>query len=228
MQPLDSSIHAAKALVIDPNPSSRASLVGMLREFGVGEIAQARKAQEARRLLESHRYDIVLCEYHFDEETVNGQDLMDDLRLAQLLPLSTVVVMISSEAAYTRVAEAAEAALDAYLLKPHTAQALRERLLHARLRKRMLSDIIQLIEKHQYVEAAELCEIRYKTRGHAWLQATRIGAELWLRLAKPHAAQMLFEAIVAVGAVPWARLGVARTQYNGAARRNLGEPLKAF
>lgn len=212
--PLDSDIHTAKALVVDPNPSSRASLVAMLREFGVGDIAQARKAQDARKLLETRRYDIVLCEYHFDDEPVNGQDIMDDLRLAQLLPLSTVVVMISSEAGYAKVAEAAEAALDAYLLKPHTAQALRERLVAARLRKRMLGDIIKLVEQRHYIEAAELCEIRYKTRGQAWLQATRIGAELWLRLGKPHAAQALFEAIVAVGAVPWARLGVARTQYD--------------
>jgi CheY-like chemotaxis protein len=211
---LDSEIHTSKALVVDPHPTSRGSLVAMLRECGVSNIEQARKAQEARKLLETQRYDIVLCEYHFDGEPVNGQDIMDDLRLAQLLPLSTVVVMISSEGAYAKVAEAAEAALDAYLLKPHTAQALRERLVHARLRKRMLGDIIKLVEQQHYIEAAELCEIRYKTRGPAWLQAARIGAELWLRLGKPHAAQALFEAILSSGAVPWARLGVARTQYN--------------
>lgn len=42
---------------------------------------------------------------------------MDDLRLSRLLPLSTVVVMIYGEAGYCKVAEAAEAALDAYLVK---------------------------------------------------------------------------------------------------------------
>lgn len=214
MIPLDSDIARAKALVVDGNASSRSALVSMLRELGVAEVVQARKAQEARRLMEANRYDIVLCEYHFDDEPVNGQDIMDDLRLAQLLPLSTVVVMISSEAGYNKVAEAAEAALDAYLLKPHTAAALRERLLQARQRKRALGDIIKLVEKEAYVEAAELCQIRYETRGPAWLQAARIGAELWLRLGKPHAAQALFDAILQVGAVPWARLGVARTQYD--------------
>ena len=90
---------------------------------------------------------------------------MDDLRLAQLLPLSTVVVMISSEAGYTKVAEAAEAALDAYLIKPHTADALRQRLIQARQRKRALQEIFALIEKGALVEAAEICQVRYKTRG---------------------------------------------------------------
>lgn len=214
MRPLDPDIGKSKALVVDGNAASRGVLTSMLHEFGVTNVTQARRAQDARRLLEAQPFDIVICEYHFDDEPVNGQDIMDDLRLAHLLPLSTVVVMISSEAGYAKVAEAAEAALDAYLLKPHTQDALGQRLLQARQRKEMLKDIITLVEKGDYAAAAELCEIRFKTRGPAWIQAARIGAELWLWLGKPHAAQLLFDAILQAGAVPWARLGVARAQYD--------------
>ena len=225
MIPLDSEMECTTALVIDSNNASRGVLVSLLREFGVAEVTQARRAQDARRLLEQQRFDIVVCDYHFDGEPVNGQDLMDDLRLARLLPLATIVVMISAEAEHAKVAEAAEAALDAYLIKPHTPEALRQRLLDARKRKKALKGIIALIEKEAYVEAAEMCQSRFETRGPVWLQAARIGAELWLRLGKPHAAQRMFEAILEIGAVPWARLGVARSQYDrgGAsqARRSL-------
>jgi CheY-like chemotaxis protein len=225
MRPLDPEIGNAKALVVDGNAGSRGALINMLRDFGFANVAQARRAQDARRILETQRYDVVVCEYHFDDEPVSGQDLMDDLRLAHLLPLSTVVVMISSEAGYAKVAEAAEAALDAYLIKPHTEDALRERLVQARKRKRMLKDIIDLVEAEKHIEAAEICQIRFDTRGPAWLQAARIGAELWLRLGKPHAAQTMFDAITKLGAVPWARLGVARSQYDAGsmmqARRTL-------
>jgi len=225
MVPLDPDIGKAKALVVDGNAGSRSALVNMLHDFGIANVVQARRAQDARRLLETQHFDIVLCEYHFDDEPVSGQDLMDDLRLAHLLPLSTVVVMISSEAGYAKVAEAAEAALDAYLVKPHTQAALRERLLQARQRKKMLKDIITLVEAEKLIEAAEICQIRFDTRGPAWLQAARVGAELWLRLGKPHAAQSMFDAILKVGAVPWARLGVARAQYDAGsgiqARRTL-------
>jgi len=225
MTPLDSEMNGTRALVIDANNASRGMLVTMLREFGVGEVAQAHRAQDARRILELQRFDIVVCDYHFDGEPVSGQDLMDDLRLAHLLPLATVVVMISAEAGHAKVAEAAEAALDAYLIKPHTADALRQRLLQARQRKRALKDVISLVEKQAYLEAAELCQVRFDTRAPAWVQAARIGAELWLRLGKPHAAQNMFDAILEIGAVPWARLGVARSQYDrggtSQARRSL-------
>lgn len=225
MVPLDAEISSASALVIDGNNASRSVLMNLLRDFGVTDVHQARRAQDARQRLDQRRFDIIICDYHFDGEPVNGQDLIDDLRLAQVLPLSTVVVMISAEAAQAKVAEAAEAALDAYLIKPHTAEALRQRLCEARARKRALKDVIALIDKASYLEAAELCQARFETHGRAWVQAARIGAELWLRLGKPHAAQRLFDAILEIGAVPWARLGVARSQHErgstSQARRSL-------
>ncbi|MEY4561713.1 MAG: hypothetical protein RLZZ618_990 [Pseudomonadota bacterium] len=225
MIPLDAEIHKATALVVDGNAASRVALTNMLRDFGVQNVTQARRAQDARRLMETQQFNIVVCEYHFEDEAVSGQDIMDDLRLAQLIPLSTVVVMISSEAGYAKVAEAAEAALDAYLIKPHTQEALRDRLQRARVRKRALVDIIKFIDAKQYIEAAELCEFRFKTRAEGWLPAARIGAEIWLSLGKPHAAQEMFDAILTVGAVPWARLGLARAQYDAGgatlARRTL-------
>jgi len=81
MVPLDTEIRLATALVIDGNDASRSALVNMLREFGLAEVTQARRAQDARRLLEQQRFDIVVCEYEFEGEPVSGQDLMDDLRL---------------------------------------------------------------------------------------------------------------------------------------------------
>lgn len=217
MVPLDADIGSASALVVDGNAGSRSVLVNMLYEAGVMRVGQERRAMDARRTLEAQRFDIVICEYRFDGEAMNGQDLMDDLRAAHLLPLSTVVVMISAEAAYTRVAEAAEAALDAYLIKPHTEQALRERLRLAREQKRLLKGIFDMVERGEALGAAEACQSHFETHGKGWLAAARVGAELWLQLGKPHAAQMMFDAILQRGAMPWARLGIARAQYDAGA-----------
>jgi len=213
MIPLDTEIGRSRALVIDSNNASRSALVSMLRDFGIAEVTQSRRPLDARRLIEHRYFDIVICDYEFAGEPINGQDLIDDLRLTSALPLSTVVVMISAEAGQAKVAEAAEAALDAYLIKPHTSAALRDRLLQARQRKRALGDVFALIDRCAYVEAAEWCQARFETRGAAWVQAARLGAELWLRVGKPHAAHRMFEAILSIGAVPWARLGVARSQF---------------
>ncbi|MCW5664512.1 MAG: response regulator [Piscinibacter sp.] len=217
MRRLDADIDRAVALVADGNPASRSVLVNMLRDAGVGRIVQATRAQDARRLLEQGRFDTVVCEFHFDHGAMNGQELMDDLRQAGLLPLATVVVMISGEADYGHVAEAAEAALDAYLIKPHTEAALRERLAQARQRKRALAEVIAQVEAGSFEAAADRALQLAEARGVAWLQAARVAAELHLRLGRAADAARLLETILRTGALPWARLGVARAQVEAGA-----------
>jgi tetratricopeptide (TPR) repeat protein len=212
MTVLDSEVSDCRALVVDGNPTSRSILAAQLREFGVGSVVQASRIADARRALELRVFDIVLCEQHFAGSSYTGQDLLDDLRRAQLLPYATVFVMITGEASYDKVAEAAESALDSYLLKPHTAAALGERLRQARLRKKALGPIFDAIEAEQFDQAARLCLQRFNARSQYWLYAARIGAELLLRLERHDAAKKLYRAVIDAQALPWARLGVARAE----------------
>lgn len=222
---LDEGIQNAKALIIDGNTSSRSLLAAQLRDLGVGQVRMVGRVKEARLILEHQSYDIVLCDAQIDGADSGGQDLLDELRRVGLLPYATVFVMMTNEATYARVAEAAEAALDAYLIKPHTSASLAERLTSARHRKRVLKDIFDAIERQDFETGAKLCLQRFESRARYWLYAARIGAELLLRLGKYAEAQQMYEAIVAAKTVPWAKLGVARAQLAGgsqaSARRTL-------
>jgi Tfp pilus assembly protein PilF len=222
---LDRDIHLCKALVIDGNATSRSILVAQMRDFGIGHVAQCGRIADARTLLEREPFEIVLCEQTFSGTDYSGQQLLDDLRRAQLLPLSTVFVMITGEASYAKVTEAAESALDSYLVKPHTATALGDRISHARRRKRVLKDIFEAVDAGRFDDAAGLCVARFKARGEFWLFAARIGSELLLTQGRHAEAKALFEGVLQAQATPWARLGIARAQMaaneNGAAARTL-------
>lgn len=207
----ENDLASAQALVIDSNPTSRSILLSQLRDFGIGSVTQCSRVVDARRQLEYRTFDVVLCEQYFGKDASTGQDLLDDLRRNQLLPFSTVFIMVTAEATYAKVAEAAESALDGYLLKPHTAVSLGKRLQQARLRKVALQDIFTALEAEAFERAADLCLQRFETRGPFWLYAARIGAELLMRLEKYAEAQTLYEAVVAAKTLPWARLGVARS-----------------
>ncbi|MEQ1658133.1 MAG: response regulator, partial [Hylemonella sp.] len=157
----DDDLSNTRALVVDGNPTSRAILVNQLREFGVGAVEQATRSIDARKVLELKTFDIVLCEQYFQPGTPTGQDLLDDLRRNQLLPFATVFIMVTGEATYAKVAEAAESALDGYLIKPHTATRLAERLYQARQRKAALADIFAAIEAEDFETGARLCLQRF-------------------------------------------------------------------
>lgn len=212
MNPVATELQDARALVIDGNPQSRSIIVGQLRDAGVGTIVQCPRLADARNKLEMGTYDVVISEQYFEREDITGQDLLDDLRRNQLLPFYTVFVMVTSEASYSKVAEAAESALDVYLLKPHTAAGLVERIYQARERKLVLKDIFTAIEAEDYDQAAQLCKAHFEARRPFWLYAARIGAELMLRAGHLSDAQKLYEAVVEAKTLPWAKLGVARAQ----------------
>ncbi len=210
MNMLEDDLSTSTALVIDSNPTSRSILVSQLRDFGMGSVVQCARIVDARRQLEYRKFDVVLCELHFIGESSSGQDLLDDLRRNQLLPFSTVFIMVTGEATYAKVAEAAESALDGYLLKPHKATQLGDRLRQARIRKASLLEIFTAIEAQDFEKAAHLCLQRFVTRGKFWLYAARVGAELLLRIGKHDQAQKLYQAVVDAKTLPWAKLGVAR------------------
>lgn len=208
--PVDLS--GASALVVDSNTTTRSVIVTQLRDLRVKEIQPAFRISDARKYLEGRTYDIVICDHFFPQESSTGQDLRDDLRRGGLLPFATIFLMVTAEARYSKVAEAAESALDGYLLKPFTTARLAERIAAAKLRKLAMQDIYEAIEAQDFPYAARLCLQHFKQRGDYWMYAARVGAELLLRLTHFDQAQRLYEAVVQANPQPWARLGIARVQ----------------
>lgn len=198
------------ALIADGDNTSRSVLARQLREFGFTEIVQQSKIQSAREMLEARHFDVVLCAQYFGGNSLTGQDLLDDLRRDALLPFATVFIMVTAEASYAKVEQAAESSLDGYLLKPHSAASLVQRLLAARRRKQELVNIFAAIEQQELPLAISLCLQRYESRGVYWLYSARLGAELMLRTAQFERAGSLYQSVVAATGEPWARAGVAR------------------
>lgn len=210
---IDRDIHHSCALVIDGSPASRSLLAAQLRDLGVGAVVQTGRTETARQLLERRRFDIVLCDYHFGDSRLSGQDLLDELTREHLLPQATVFVMVTSEGSPAKVIEAAESALDGYLLKPYTAVALGERLREARRRKAELRPVFDAIEQGDHAEAAAECERRWARQEAYADYCARIGGELYLRLGRHDEARRLYDAVAATLDPPWARVGVARSQW---------------
>ena len=218
---LTNDLSEATALVADANNATRSVMVSQLRNLGVRSIRQASRASDARRHLEAQTFDIVLCEQNYPQESITGQELLDDLRRGGMLPLATIFIMVTPEASYGKVSEAAESMLDSYLLKPFTAARLQDRISQARQRKVALQDIHQAIEDQQFTQAARLCLLHFNERGPYWSYAARVGAELLLRLGRFDMVQKLYASVLSTENAPWARLGLARVQLE------MGQPHKA-
>lgn len=225
---LSADLRKASALVVDGSPTTRMTLAGQLRTMGLTSVGQAGKIAEARRELERHTFDVVVCGDEFPKEGGTGQELLDDLRRSGLLPYATVFVMLTNEATYLKVAEAAESSVDSYLVRPYSAGTLYDRIEQARLRKAALYDIYQALDNERYDDAVTMCRQRLAQQGPQWLQAARLGAEILLRLERCGEAQKLFEQIHEADPKPWALLGVARAQLDGGSAHAAQDTLRAL
>lgn len=213
------------ALVVDGNPTTRMTLAGQLRGYGFTSISQASRIADARREIERHPFDLVICGDSFPRGG-SGQELLDDLRRSGLLPYGTVFILITDEATYLKVAEAAESSVDSYIVRPYSAGSLYDRIEQARRRKAALWDIHRALEEHRYDDAIDLCLERFAARGPQWLSAARWGAEILLRLGRFGQAQALFQSIWDTEPHPWALLGVARCQLDSGASAAALETLR--
>jgi DNA-binding response OmpR family regulator len=199
-----------RALIVDSHVTTRSILVSHLRTLGVEQVALCMRTQEALRKIQDGDFDLLLCEHRLADGTL-GKDLIEELRRTRLLSLRTVVILISADASYDTVAEAAESAVDGFLIRPYTPGSLEDRLTAAFRRKEALSPVFDAIAAGQHAQGLQLCEKLYSRRATHWTCAARLGAELALRLDRASLASELFASVLAVKAVPWAKLGIART-----------------
>lgn len=227
---IDREIHLARALLIESNPLLRSVAAAQLRDTGVGHVTQASRVKDARLILERERFDIVLCNREFEGSDVSGQDLLDELRREKLLPHGTVFLMVTGQASYTQVVEAAESALDGILVRPYTAAALGARLLEARNRKRELGDVLRALDAGENDAALVRAVKRFQEKAPYWVYCGRLAAELLLTMDRPADASKLFERLAQqFPEATWARLGMARALLalgdNTAARKTVSAAL---
>lgn len=211
---IDPDLHLAKTLVIEPNVMLRSVTAGQLRSGGVGDVVTCGGMQQARELLERDAFDIVICNLESAESgELSAQDLLNEMRREQLLPFSTVFIMVTSQLTYAQALEAAEAALDGFLVRPFTGAALIERVLEARRRKRELAGVMTALESGKLELAVQRALTRFQERQPFWFHCGRVAAEIFLRLQRPQDAQILFERLHEARPSSWARVGMARCEW---------------
>lgn len=226
---IDLDLHLARALVIDPNPMLRSVTATQMRDAGVSEVATCGRAQHARLMLERQTFDIVICNLEAEPTgQLSAQDLLDELRREQLLPFSTVFLIVTSHVTYAQAVEVAETDLDGFLVRPFSGAALMERVLEARNRKRELSGILSALESGKLELAVQRALTRFQERQPYWIFCGSVAAELLLRLKRPKDALLIFERIQAAHPVSWARVGMVRSEWAAGRMAKAKEALDAL
>jgi tetratricopeptide (TPR) repeat protein len=199
-------------LIVDDFGDMRSMLRSMLQSIGVTRIRTVSNGEDAIQLLEKERYDIVLCDYNLGPGK-NGQQVLEEARHRELIGLGSVFVMITAENTRDKVMGAVEYEPDSYLTKPFAKDLMRARLEKLVVRKRNLEPVERAIGQRQIDRAIELLQQQIEERPRNLGELTKLKAELCYRVGDYTRAEAVYERVLAVRDMPWARLGLGKVMY---------------
>ncbi len=217
------SLKNASALIIDDYQGVRSMLREFVRYMGIVRADTASNGKEAIRLLQETKYDIVICDYNLGAGA-NGQQILEEAKLRQWVGVSSIWVMVTAEKTTDMVMGAAEIKPDDYLLKPINQELLQSRLERLLARKLALAPIEAAIRARDLAAAVKQCDVLLAAQATNQQEILRIKSDLLLALGDREAAKLLFESVLAVRSVAWAKTGLARVAHQAhdfSAARNL-------
>lgn len=196
-------------LVVDDFVGVRQLLREALRSLGAKNIDQASSGGEAMGLLARIRYDVVLCDYNLGDGK-NGQQVLEEARVRNLVNPSTVWLMVSAEKSVESVMGAAEHQPDAYLIKPITEGVLLTRLNRVWHKKQIFRLIDQAYAEKDYLRAARMCDTAMAVHKAHEIDLLRMKAKLMEKSGEPDRAREVYERVLEQREYQWARSGIAK------------------
>lgn len=114
-------------LVVEDTQPMRKLIMSVLDTLGVGKIYEADSGEAGFESFRRNAPDIVIADWHM--KPVNGIDLTRNIRTgAQSSGRMTPVILVTGYSALSRVAEARDAGVTEFLVKPFSANDLAKRL----------------------------------------------------------------------------------------------------
>lgn len=114
-----------KILIVDDFSTMRRIIKNLLRDLGFSNTQEADDGQTALPMLKTGDFDFLVTDWNMPGMT--GIDLLRAVRADDKLS-SLPVLLVTAEAKRDQIVEAAQAGVNGYVIKPFTAQALKEKI----------------------------------------------------------------------------------------------------
>jgi two-component system chemotaxis response regulator CheY len=114
-----------RILIVDDFSTMRRIIKGLLHELGYNNVAEADDGNTALPMLKAEPIDFLITDWNMPG--MPGIDLIRAVRGDAKLK-SLPVLMVTAEAKREQIIEAAQAGINGYIVKPFTANTLKEKI----------------------------------------------------------------------------------------------------
>ncbi|AHK78837.1 histidine kinase [Ectothiorhodospira haloalkaliphila] len=114
-----------KILIVDDFSTMRRIIKNLLRDLGYNNTSEADDGHTALPMLQNGNYDFLVTDWNMP--IMPGIDLLRAVRADPRIK-DLPVLMVTAEAKREQIVEAAQAGVNGYIVKPFTAETLREKI----------------------------------------------------------------------------------------------------
>lgn len=207
------SLKDVKILIVDDFPAMRSMLRSMLAAYAANDIKEARNGEEALKHLQDDKKDLVLCDYNLGEGK-DGQQILEEAKERELLPFSSLFIMTTAENTAEMVMGAVEFQPDEYLVKPFTKVVLQMRIRKLQEKKQSFKKISDAMERKDYPKAIALCDAAIQQDQRNIFELLKLQGDLLLRIADYKKAEQVYDKVLNIRELPWARFGLGKVFYH--------------
>lgn len=187
--------HKKRVLIIEDLAEMRSTMKSMLANMGVQSMDTVTNGEEAVAKLALNQYDIIFSDYELGRGK-DGQQILEEVRHSNLIPASTVYILVTAAQTVEMVMGALEFEPDGYITKPVTLEILRTRLNRIIRTKDVYQDINRAIDRKDINAALEACNRLAVENPKFALPAYRIKGKLLLNENRIEEARDIYDTVL--------------------------------
>jgi len=196
-------------LIVDDFNDMRGIIKHMLTTYGTTDIDMAANGEDAMSKIARRHYDVILCDYNLGQGK-DGQQVFEEAKFKNILPFSTVFIMVTAENTKKMVMGVIEFYPDDYISKPINKDTLKKRIEKLILRKQDFAEVTRLIAKDQLASAIDKCDEHIANQPRNVREFIKLKADLCIKLGRYDDAERIYQAELEDRDVPWAQFGLGK------------------
>jgi len=197
-------------LVIDNIKPSHDVLKKFAMSLTSKEVDSTYYARDAIPLCLEKKYDVIFLGYDLGEKQKNGQQLLEEIRVSEVISRHCVVIMITAEMSQAMVLAALEHKPDSYLCKPYTPSELSKRLHNCSRKKNAMAGIYQALENDDKRLAISLINEALEKNTPYRTECLGIKSRQFFELQEYKNAECIYKAYQNEKNCTWADIGLGK------------------
>jgi DNA-binding response OmpR family regulator len=197
-------------LIIDNIKPSHDILKKFAMTLTTKQVDSTHYAQDVISLCLEKQYDIIFLGYDLGENQKNGQQILEELRISEVISRHCIVIIITAEVSQAMVLAALEHKPDSYLCKPYSINTLHKRLNKCMMKKKSMYTIYQALDNNDKKLTVSLINTALKNNTPHKIECLGIKSRQFFELKQFEQAEEIYTAYQNEPNCQWANIGLGK------------------